>query len=140
MKYLLDTNAISEFCKRRMDSGFTAWTATVNPLENAISVLTLGELESSIARQQDTIQVERLQTWYESEILQEFRSRTLLFDTSIAQQWGKMYGASIRAGRKLPIVASMLAATATFHDLILVTRNTRDFINTPTRILCPWTD
>ncbi|MDP3038021.1 MAG: hypothetical protein Q8N07_09845 [Rhodocyclaceae bacterium] len=42
------------------------------------------------------------------------------------------------AGRPLPAIDSLLAATALEHDLVLVTRNVKDFSGLPVQIFNPW--
>jgi toxin FitB len=44
------------------------------------------------------------------------------------------------AGRPLPAIDSLLAATALEHDMVLVTRNIKDFVGLPVRIFNPWSD
>jgi len=44
------------------------------------------------------------------------------------------------AGRPLPAIDSLLAATALEHDLVLVTRNVKDFSGLPVQIFNPWTN
>ena len=43
-----------------------------------------------------------------------------------------------RAGRTLPAIDGLLAATALQHDLTLVTRNIRDFEGLTVRLINPW--
>lgn len=38
----------------------------------------------------------------------------------------------------MPVVDSLIAATAIRHNLTLVTRNVRDFERFPIRVLNPW--
>jgi predicted nucleic acid-binding protein len=42
------------------------------------------------------------------------------------------------AGRPLPAIDSLLAATALQHDLTLVTRNTKDFAGLDLQLVNPW--
>jgi len=42
------------------------------------------------------------------------------------------------AGRPVPTVDGLLAATALQHDLVLVTRNVRDYTGLGVRLLNPW--
>ena len=55
----------------------------------------------------------------------------------VADRWGRMVAA---AGRPLPAIDSLLAATALAHDLVLVSRNTKDFAGLPVRVFNPWAD
>ena len=45
-----------------------------------------------------------------------------------------------RAGRPLPGIDGLLAATALQHDLALVTRNTKDVTGLDVRMINPWDD
>jgi predicted nucleic acid-binding protein len=65
-----------------------------------------------------------------------FTGRILGVDSAVADRWGRMLAA---AGRPLPAIDSLLAATAFQHDLVLVTRNTRDFAGLPVQVFNPWT-
>lgn len=42
------------------------------------------------------------------------------------------------AGRPLPAIDGLLAATALQHDLTLVTRNTKDFAGLDVQLINPW--
>jgi hypothetical protein len=45
-----------------------------------------------------------------------------------------------QAGRPLPAIDSLLAATAAHHDLSLVTRNVKDFTNLGVEVINPWSE
>ena len=62
--------------------------------------------------------------WLEVELPNYFVGRLLPVDTHTADRWGRLMAS---AGRPLPAIDSLLAATALQHDLTLVTRNTKDF-------------
>ena len=53
-----------------------------------------------------------------------------------ADRWGRLVA---QAGRPLPVIDSLLAATAAQHGLILVTRNLRDVQGLGAQVLDPWT-
>ena len=59
----------------------------------------------------------------------------LSIDRAVADRWGRLVAA---AGRPLPAIDSLLAATALTHDLVLVTRNSKDFAGLPVVTLNPW--
>ena len=62
-----------------------------------------------------------------------FSGRILNVNSKVADVWGRT-----TAGRSLPIVDSLLAATALTHNLTLVTRNTKDIEDTGVRYLNPF--
>jgi predicted nucleic acid-binding protein len=73
--------------------------------------------------------------WLEVELPNYFLGRLLAVDAHTADRWGRLLAS---AGRPLPAVDSLLAATALQHDLTLVTRNTADFAGTGVRLINPW--
>jgi predicted nucleic acid-binding protein len=64
-----------------------------------------------------------------------FAARLLPIDAGVAHQWGQLLA---EAGRSLPAIDSLLAATALHHNLVLVTRNLKDFAGLPVQVLNPW--
>ena len=51
----------------------------------------------------------------------------------VAEEWGRL-----NAAGSLPVIDGLLAATASVHDLTLVTRNVVDFQGTGVRVLDPF--
>jgi predicted nucleic acid-binding protein len=64
-----------------------------------------------------------------------FADRILGIDTATARLWGDW-----SAERPRPVIDTLLAASATAHDLTLVTRNTSDVQDLPVKVLDPWID
>ena len=67
----------------------------------------------------------RLQTWLRSDLAVRFARRILPFDEQVARTWGEMT-AALPKGIAVFNMASLIAATAQHHGLILVTRNVSD--------------
>src|ERR1700676_854624 len=67
------------------------------------------------------------------ELVQSFSERLLPVDEKVAQNWGRM-----NARSSLPVIDSLLAATAEAHGLILVTRNLQDIEHCGVRFLTPF--
>lgn len=63
------------------------------------------------------------------------QSRVLAITMEVADRWSRVFAA---AGRQLPAIDSLLAATALVHDLTVVTRNTRDVNGLGVSVLNPW--
>ena len=64
-------------------------------------------------------------------------TRKVPIDGAVAERWGRLVAG---AGRPLPAIDSLLAATALEHDMVLVTRNTKDFMGLPVKIFNPWSE
>jgi toxin FitB len=99
-----------------------------------LSVLTLGELRKGVAarRRSDATTADRLGAWVD-EIEATFADRILQLDTASARNWGEL-----SAGRSLPVVDTLIAATAIARGLTLVTRNYRDVSATGVTVFNPW--
>jgi hypothetical protein len=76
-----------------------------------------------------------LSDWLETELPSFFAGRILNVDAQTADRWGRLVAA---AGRPLPAIDSLLAATAAQHGLSLVTRNARDFEGLGVEVINPW--
>lgn len=135
MRYLIDTNVISEIRKgERANRGVKSWVMANDAALWALSVVTIGEIRTGIEekRGSDPAQARVLENWL-LELIVETTERILPFSLQSADAWGR-----ISAENSLPVADAMIAATALEHDLTLVTRNTADFKNTGLRILNPW--
>ena len=135
MSYLIDTNVLSELRRKLPDPGVVDWFSQRPPTTLHLSVLTLGEIRKGIEGVDDEIRRQSLIDWLETDLPTFFTGRILSVDGAIADRWGRLVAA---AGRPLPAIDSLLAATALEHDLVLVTRNVKDFSGLPVQIFNPW--
>ena len=140
MRFLLDTNLLSEGAKPRPDTGVVAWLGEQPPLDLAISALTLGEICKGIDLLDPGVRRDRLESWLATDLPRQFLGRVLPIDESVSIEWGRLSAAARRSGRHLPLVDGLLVATAMVHGLVLVTRNERDCAGWDTPILNPWSD
>lgn len=135
MSYLIDTNVLLELRRKVPDPAVVRWFSQRPAGTLYLSVLTLGELRKGIEALADTPRRLVLLDWLETELTAFFSGRVLPIDAAIADRWGRM--AAI-AGRPLPAIDSLLAASAAHHGLILVTRNLRDVQGLGVQVLDPW--
>jgi predicted nucleic acid-binding protein len=135
LSYLLDTNVISEFQKgNQMHPSVQNWWCETDVQSVYVSVMVLGEIRQGIERLRirDPQRARTIERWLRS-IVRSMGTRVLVVNQQIADVWGRM-----GIERTLPLVDSLLAATALAHDLTLVTRNTRDIRDTGVRYLNPF--
>jgi len=135
MSFLIDTNALSELRKRRPHPGVVRWFDHQPPERLHLSVMTLGELREGIAGMVIGDRRDRFSQWLQDELPRYFAGRILAVDAQVADRWGRLCAA---AGRPLPVIDSLLAATALTHGLTMVTRNTEDFAISDLQIVDPW--
>lgn len=132
--FLIDTNVISELVKPRPDRRVIEWVETADENLLYLSVLTLGKIRKGVASQPDRKRQTLLDNWFQ-DLLIRFSGRILPVDQAVADRWGQMTGS---AKSPLPVIDSLLAATALHHNLILVTRDTRAVLATGVSLLNPW--
>jgi len=135
VSYLLDTNVISETVRRSPDKAVIAWLKGIPGEALYVSVLTLGEVRKGIEGLKDHQRREKLRVWLEHDLPDWFEDRVLTIDMPVADRWGRLLAS---AGRPLPTIDSLLAATALHYELRLVTRNTKDFEFPGLEVINPW--
>jgi len=138
MRYLLDTNVLSEPARRDPDPTVIRWLRTLSSLEACISVLTLGEIGKGVSLMAPGPRKQALRRWLAQDLPMRFRGRMLPVDQDIAMRWGDLTAEGRRIGRPLPVVDGLLLATASVHDLTFVTRNLRDCGDRGVPVLDPW--
>lgn len=136
--YLLDTNCISELVRRKPEPKVIAWIEAAEEALLYLSVLTLGEIRKGLAQLAQGRRRTHLETWIEVELRARFAGRILPIDVSVADRWGLLAASAKRAGKTLPTIDGLLAATALHHDLTVVSRNAEDFAHTQVQVLNPW--
>lgn len=139
MQSLLDTNVVSETRKPSPNAGVIEFIQGQNAVELWISVVTIGEITKGIFLLPEG---RKRQAFLESlfAIESQFSDRVLAIDAEVARAWGRLTAQVTHSGFALPAADGLIAATALVHDLVLVTRNVRDFEHTGVRVLNPWTD
>lgn len=135
MSYLIDTNVLSELRKgRRCDPGVASWFEEVSSEDLFVSVLTLGEVRKGIEkiRRRDEAAAKALDSWFRK-LEGSYASHVLPVDQAVAERWG-----FFNVPDPLPVLDSLLAATASVHGLTLVTRNLKDVERTGVDCLNPF--
>jgi toxin FitB len=136
--FLLDTNCISELVRTKPEPSVLKWMEAADESLLHLSVLTLGEIRKGVAGLPQSRRRTRLETWLELELQTRFSGRILPIDGAVADRWGLLAAEAKRKGSFLSAIDGLLAATALHHNLTIVSRNVKDFANTPAPILNPW--
>lgn len=135
MNYLIDTNVISELIKTKQDGQVLQWFEAVTHKNLYLSVLTIGEIRKGIGKIADVRRKEKVRIWLDQELTGWFADRILPIDQQVANKWGLIQS---ELNRVLPAIDSLIAATALHFDLILVTRNVKDFNYSGLEVINPF--
>ena len=138
MPFLLDTNVVSETVRPRPEKTVLDWIEAQVPNDLFLAAQTLGELVRGARKVGEWARRERFEKWIEQDLARQFDGRILPFDGGTASVWGRLMGDGDRAGRRPSAADAHIAAVALQHDLILVTRNVKDFVNFDLHLLDPW--
>ncbi|SUT95830.1 type II toxin-antitoxin system VapC family toxin [Actinobacillus lignieresii] len=137
-QYLFDTNIISELYKlgnSRMDTNVRQWLATIKPSQTNISCITLSEIKTGILlkARKDPIQAERLNHWFTHNVLSVYQAKAFPINNKIA-----LLASEYHIPNKMDLNDAYIAATAKYHNLVLVTRNLKDFNRCDIRLFNPF--
>ncbi len=135
MSYLIDTNVLSELRRKSPNPAVAEWFEQRPPTTLYLSVLTLGEIRKGIENISDITRKQALTDWLQTDLPAFFTGRILEVDAATADHWGRLVA---KAGRPLPAIDSLLAATASRHGMTLVTRNLKDVTGMSVEVFNPW--
>ncbi len=135
MSLLVDANILSEVLRPKPDQRVVDFLANTPVSEQFLSVLTIGEIRFGVESLPAGKRRDRLQIWLENDLLVTMAGQILPLTLEVAEHWALL---KAQAGRTLPAIDSLIAATALHHDFDLVTRNTKDFANLGLRLVDPF--
>lgn len=137
MNYLLDTCVISELVKPSPDRNVVEWLNSTPDGRLFLSVITIGELRKGVTRLPNTKRKESLENWLNT-LLEDYENRIYPIDLPTTENWGVIQAKAEQRGKPMASIDSLIAAVAYTHNLILVTRNVRDFEASELSIQNPW--
>ena len=140
MSFLLDTSVLSELVRKIPSDAVLAWLDRQDEETLYLSVLTLGELEKGISKLRASARRDRLRTWLSRDLTARFADRLLPIDAQVAARWGTLTADAERRGVPVPVIDSLIAATALEHGVAVVTRNVTDFERCGVTCIDPWKD
>jgi toxin FitB len=127
VRFLLDTNAVSEWVKPRPNQGVIRWMESVDEDVVFLSVISLAELRYGVERMAAGARRRRLEAWLREELPLRFERRILPLDPNVAEAWGITVAQAESVGRPTSAMDALLAATAEVYHLTLITRNVSHF-------------
>jgi toxin FitB len=138
MKALLDTCVISELVSKRPTPKVVEFVDSLDPEDVYLSVITIGEIVKGIEKLPSSKRKTGLQTWLNDDLLVRFEGNIVPLDIEILVEWGRITARLEVAGKTMPAIDSLIAATVLARKMTLVTRNVSDFEGTDAEIVNPW--
>ncbi len=139
MTFLLDTNTISELIKPIGNPRVIDWLDDHEP-QSFLCVATFAEIQRGIDLLADGRRRTLLTQWIDEMIPYRFAGRIIDIDRRVARVWSRLMVRSQRKGAPLAVMDGFIAAAASEHGLILVTRNVRHFSSLDIPLINPWDD
>ena len=134
--FLLDTNVISERFKIKCNAGVEKWL-DVNESKSFISVVTIEELRYGLLLMPDGKRKIALEKRINSTV-HYFNGKILNFEQTEAERCAEFHHLAHKAGFDPGMEDLMIAAIASSFDLVIATRNTKDFEYLPVETIDPF--
>lgn len=129
MRYLLDTNIISNVTKPAPSEALLSWMAERNDQDLYIASLTVAEIQRGILEMPDGKRRRNLEAWFTSPAGPQalFAGRVLPFDAQAGLVWARLMAEGRARGRPRSALDMIIAAVAEANGCVVVTDNERDF-------------
>lgn len=135
MSWLLDTDVICQPAKRRGDPRIVAWLEQEKD-RCYTSAVVIAQLAYWV-RTKEGRQRETLQAWL-TRLIAAMHGRIYGFNVSVAHAWAEQEHVLEKAGRRMPLEDSYIAATASRYGLTIVTGNDQDFRRPRLKVFNPF--
>ena len=133
IRYLLDTNVVSELRKTRPHGAVLAWLDQLLPQQLFVSSVTMAELQAGVelTRRQDAVKAQEIESWMNT---LDATFAIVPMDSSCFREWARMMAGKPDALR----TDAMIAATARVHNFEVATRDERDFKHLGVEVVNPF--
>lgn len=127
MKYLLDTDVVSQYTKLPPDPRVDAWVQRTDDRDLYISFVTYAELWYGIDLLPAGKRRTELENWIEGDLYMQFFNRVTGFSLDVARRYGSIMARAKKNGHNPSAMDVLIAATAAANGMVLATLNRKDF-------------
>ncbi|TBR30795.1 MAG: type II toxin-antitoxin system VapC family toxin [Reyranella sp.] len=129
MRFLLDTNILSEIVKPAPSDSLVAWMSGQNDDDLFIASLTIAEIRRGVLEKPAGKRRDQLDAWFSGPEGPQalFAGRVLPFDEAAGLVWARLMAAGKTGGRPRSALDTIIAAVAEANGCIVVTNNEKDF-------------
>jgi predicted nucleic acid-binding protein len=137
--FLLDTNVLSEFARRGApNANVKLWLTNTDDRLLFTSVLAMAEIRQGIELCEPGKRRTELERWLDQDLRQSFANHLLPVTEAVGNRWAVLSARMQQCGTPVAAIDGLIAATALEHDLVLTTRNIKDFARLGVEIFNPW--
>jgi predicted nucleic acid-binding protein len=129
MRYLLDTNILSNVTKPAPSESLVAWMAEQVDQDLFIASLTVAEIRRGVLEKPAGKRRDQLEAWFSGPEGPQtlFAGRVLPFDEKAGLIWARLMADGKTKGRPRSVLDMIIAAVAEANDCVVVTDNQKDF-------------
>jgi hypothetical protein len=129
MRYLLDTNIISNITKPTPSEPLLTWMAEQADQDLFIASFTIAEIRRGILEKPAGKRRDQLEAWFAGPEGPQalFAGRVLPFDEQAGLIWAQLMADGRAKGRQRSALDAIIAATAQANECVVITDNERDF-------------
>ncbi len=129
MRYLLDTNIISNLIRPKPSESLVTWMAEQNDENLFITSLTVAEIRRGVLEKPAGKKRDQLESWFSGPEGPQavFFGRVLPFDERAGLAWARLMAEGKVKGRPRSAFDTIVAAVAQVNACIVVTDNEKDF-------------
>ncbi|MBF0386437.1 MAG: type II toxin-antitoxin system VapC family toxin [Candidatus Omnitrophica bacterium] len=137
MKALLDTCIISHIYRAHRSERLKHFLHSIGEENCFISVVTLGEIINGIHQLDEGKKKKDLLVWGE-QFESKYSDHLLPINSGVARVWGELTARTKRIGKNIPVADGLIAATALYNGLHVITENVKDFEPTGVQVINPY--
>ncbi|MGH9806671.1 MAG: type II toxin-antitoxin system VapC family toxin [Terriglobia bacterium] len=138
--WLLDTNVLSELRRPKPNPNVVGFVES-KPLDLLfVSVVTFAEIRFGIEQVADASRRAALNDWLTHKLRPMFEDRALPVSEDVMLKWRLLVADGRKAGHTYSQPDLIIAATALYYGLTVVSRDTSDFAKARALVLNPWDD
>ena len=129
MRYLLDTNIISNVIKPAPSEALLAWMSVQADMDLFIASLTVAEIRRGVLEKPAGKKRDQLEAWFSGPEGPQalFAGRILAFDEKASLVWARLMADGKNKGRPRSGLDAIIAAVAEANECVVVTDNEKDF-------------
>jgi predicted nucleic acid-binding protein len=137
--WLLDTNVLSELRRSRPNAQVVAFVTSQAIPRLFVSAATMAEIRFGIEGVVDSVRRANLNAWMTHTLRPLFEGRVMPISEDVLVRWRQVVEAGRKRGHTYSEPDVLIAASALVEQLVVVTRDVREFVEAGAPVLDPWT-